>query len=358
MDMRRAVARALVGFGFFLAVLAAVAAAQGQEPCCRSWTPAMTGGPASHQPHVLTMRWLGTMNVELTYRGQVILLSAYFDPRGKGQLDIGLTAGQVARVDALFFGHEHLDHTKDGAAIAKKTGAPVFGNMATIARFRSEGVPESQLRVVNSGDLYQFEGFTVQPFRMLHSDVGELTEDYWGHTPGFWATAYGAIDSWNLGLMKQLQALGDNLPPPALACPASPPVPHASAPLPGPIDYAYLFTFDDDFRFVYYDSMNWSVLDEAKSLMQQIGGSVDVAMSGYAGPGPQHAVPYAMPAVKLFNPRYWLPGHHDALSIVGHQPLLPMFYQIRKDLPGTEPVFLEMGQPLCFDVHRHVRIGG
>ena len=98
--------------------------------------------------------------------------------------------------------------------------------------------------------------------------------------------------------------------------------------------------------------------------MQQIGGSVDVATSAYTGFGPQFAVPYALPAVKLFNPRDWFPGHHDALTtlsagvwqpVTGDMPLLPMFYQIRKDMPGTEPVFLEMKQPLCFDVHTHAR---
>jgi hypothetical protein len=352
--------RFLIGLGFFLVASATGTAGQAPDRACQNWTPAVVGGLVSLKPHVLTMRWLGTSNVELTYQGQVILLSAYFDARGKGQLDIGVTPDQVVRVDALFFGHQHIDHTKDGAVIAKETGAPVYGNQKTIDLFRSQGVPERQLNVVTSGSRYHFKGFTVEPFQMLHGDYGELTDDYWGHSPEFWATANGAIWPWHLGLMKQLQALADNVPPPAIACPPNPPLPWPVKPVPTDwVEYAYLFTFDDDFRFIYYDSMNWLVPDEATSFMEQIGGSVDVATSGYQGPGPQHAVPYALPAIKLFNARYWFPAHHDALPpIAGDQALLPLFYQIRKDMPGTEPAFLEMKQPLCFDVQTHVKLGG
>jgi hypothetical protein len=327
-----------------------------QSPCV-SWVPAMLGGPISHNPNLLTIRWLGTVNFELTYQGQVILGSAYFDPRGKGQLDIGITPDQVIRADVMFFGHEHGDHTKDGATIAKKTGAVMYGNQATINLFRSQGVPENQLKVVKSGDVYHFKGFTVKPFRMLHSSIGALSESYYGHTPEFWSTAYGAITPWSLGLIKQLQALEDNVPPPTIACPPNPPQPYPTIPLPGPEEYAYLFTFDNDFRFIFYDSLNWLILDEAKLFMQRIGGSVDVATSGFQGPGPQFAVPYALPAIKLFNPRYWFPGHHDPAAGNNHMPLLPMFYQIRKDMPGTEPIFLEYKQPLCFDVHKHIKLG-
>jgi hypothetical protein len=354
----------LIGVSVFLMVSSAGAVGAGPERACQSWTPAMIGGPVSHKPHELTIRWLGTSNVELTYRGQVILLSAFFDPRVPGLRDIGITADQVVRADAMFFGHEHFDHTRNGATIATRTGARVFGNLATYNLLAGAGVPATQLNLVNSGDVYHFTGFTVQPFRMLHSQVGQLAEDYWGRTPVFWATAYGALAPWYSGFMKQQQALNLNQPPPPMTCPpppplTCPPVPPVPATMPssGPVDYAYLFTFDDDFRFIYYDSMNWLIEDEAELFMQQIGGSVDVATSGYSGFGSQIAVPYALPAIKLFNPRYWFPGHHDALPpAIDDQPLLPMFYQIRKDVPDTEPVFLEMKQPLCFDVKKHVKL--
>ena len=91
---------------------------------CTDMTPAVVGGPAAKSHDLLTWRWLGEANIELTFRGQVILLSAYFDvnPREPKVLD----PSEIKKVDALFLGHAHGDHMSDAAQVARQTGAKVY----------------------------------------------------------------------------------------------------------------------------------------------------------------------------------------------------------------------------------------
>jgi len=65
---------------------------------CTSLTPAAVGGPMPPEG-IATLRWLGTTNFELAYRGQVILLDTYYD-RGPRNRPIGFTPADVKRADA------------------------------------------------------------------------------------------------------------------------------------------------------------------------------------------------------------------------------------------------------------------
>src|SRR5205085_3436397 len=53
--------------------------AQANEPGCHSPTLVSTGGEFPSNPRTLAIRWTGFSNFELVYKGQVILLDAYFD---------------------------------------------------------------------------------------------------------------------------------------------------------------------------------------------------------------------------------------------------------------------------------------
>ena len=80
-------------------------------------TPAMLGGPAERNPDILTLRWLGTANYELTIGGRVILLDCFYDrgPRGR---PLGFGPEDVVRADEIFIGHPHYDHISDAASVA------------------------------------------------------------------------------------------------------------------------------------------------------------------------------------------------------------------------------------------------
>ena len=61
---------------------------------CESVKPAAAGGPVPHDDEKLVVRWLGTTNYEISYRGQVLLFDTYFD-RGPRNRPIGLLSAQV-----------------------------------------------------------------------------------------------------------------------------------------------------------------------------------------------------------------------------------------------------------------------
>src|SRR5476651_1597147 len=78
------------------------------EAACTRLIPAAMGGPLPKNKDVIVLRWLGTANYELAYRGRVFLLDAYFD-RGPRNRPTGIVPNEVRRTDAIFLGHAHFD---------------------------------------------------------------------------------------------------------------------------------------------------------------------------------------------------------------------------------------------------------
>jgi hypothetical protein len=305
-----------------------------KEHVCKSWTPAMVGGPVAHGKDLLTLRWMSEANVELSYKNQVILLSAYYDKGPDNPRFVELD--KVRRADAIFLGHAHGDHMTEAARFALQTGATVYGHYTATDAAIAQGVPSGQTRQVLNGDVFQFDGFTVEAIHIWHSGLGTAVQ-----TPPDVLTAYRALDN----LLKD--------PPSAeqLAWKAT----YTGAGAGGPVVteqgvFAYLFTFGKDFRFIYYDSANPTLLPEIVAAMERIGGKTDIATLAYAGGPEKYAIPYDMPEIKLFNPKYFFPSHNYPTYLMDPNPL---FREIRKELPGTTPLFLEPGQPLCFSVTGH-----
>ena len=146
---------------------------------CRSWTPAMVGGPAAQGKDLLSVRWIEGPNMELTYKNQVILLSAYFD-RGPDFEMLTVNPKDVKRADAIFLGHGHGDHMLDAARIAVQTGAKIYAQKVTIDLLTEVGeVPPDQLVTVTAGDTFYFNGFKVEAVHVYHSgkDRGLPGED-------------------------------------------------------------------------------------------------------------------------------------------------------------------------------------
>ena len=96
------------------------------DPACSAATLVATGGPAPRSPTTLAIRWTGFSNFELAYKGNVLLLDAYFD-RGAVYPPLGFSAEDVRRADAILIGHGHVDHMADAASVAARTGATVVG---------------------------------------------------------------------------------------------------------------------------------------------------------------------------------------------------------------------------------------
>ena len=148
---------------------------------CTNMTPAVAGGPIAHSDSLLTWRWLGNANIELTYKGQVILFSAYFDrgPRNPHPIN----AADVTHVDALFLGHAHGDHMSDAAQVAQQTGTKVYAPKFAYEKLMEQGVPATQVHYVQTGEVYHFKGFTVEAIHINHSGINGLPPAPQGPTP-------------------------------------------------------------------------------------------------------------------------------------------------------------------------------
>ena len=148
---------------------------------CLSVTPAVAGGPVARSSDLLTWRWLGNANIEFTYKGQVILFSAYFDRGPRNPHPI--SAADVTRVDALFLGHAHGDHMSDAAQVAQQTGAKVYAPKFAYEKLMEQGVPATQVHYVQTGEVYQFKGFKVEAIHINHSGINGPPPAPQGPTP-------------------------------------------------------------------------------------------------------------------------------------------------------------------------------
>lgn len=314
--------------------------AQPHDPACSSERLTSTGGPGPQNPHTLVVRWTGFSNFELTYKGKVILLDAYFD-RGKNYPPLGFSAADVKKADAIIIGHGHFDHMSDAASVGMRTGATLVGAALTTDVLKSESVPESQIRTVTGkgNELLNFEGFTVQPILALHGQPDK-------HVTEVMEGAYNSLISKSSyddeAEEKAIRARGTF--DPRLVTEGT---------------IAYLITLDDGFRIMYRDS-GGHVTDYEKAAMQKIAG-VDLAIVALSAdvlnvPTEQQALENA----GIYNPDVFMPAHHDG-ALRGHMPLWratePVFQALKDNDPNLVTVSRGYREPTCFNTEINIENG-
>ncbi|HVN97907.1 MAG TPA: MBL fold metallo-hydrolase [Syntrophorhabdaceae bacterium] len=307
------------------------------------WTSATVGKSIPEAQNLLTIRWWGTANFELTYGNQVILLGAYFD-RGPRNRPTGIKVDQISKVDAVFLGHAHFDHMSDATQVARQTGASVYGHRIVVDTLLTQGLPSSQTKLVNNGDIFQFDDFVVEAFHVLHSNTPgtppELPEDAQAAFKNLVSVAHGTPTIEEEAAEAAILSRG-SWDPDILSNGV----------------FAYLFTFGDDFRFIYHDSACCVVTEEAKAIMERIGGKADIATIAYQGGPQQFAVPYGMPELRLFHPSFFIPNHHDEIKgAYFDMATEPLFEAIRHEWNHIAPISLLYGEPVYFDVHSHAMV--
>lgn len=289
--------------------------------------PACVGGRMPADEDTLILRWLGTANVEFSYRGQVILADAFID-RGPRNLPIGIDMPQIHRVDALFIGHGHYDHMSDAADIALKTGAKVFAPPYAYEKLLSQGLPADQIRLVTDGDVYSFNGFTVQAVPAQHGD--------------FPPHVAKICEAGNLAMpaTEEIKNRED-----AILMRGA-----WDADIITKGTFAYLFTFGDGFRVIIRDSTG-PITRSERVLMERIG-KTDIALVAYQALAfAQLQVPATLPIVKLYHPKTFIPIHHDALTPFAlDMGVGPLFMAIRDEMPGTKSIFPLYLEPYSFNV--------
>jgi L-ascorbate metabolism protein UlaG (beta-lactamase superfamily) len=304
----------------------APATATSTSDACRSLVPAALGG-AVPPPPVVALRWLGTANYELAYGDQVFLLDTFYD-RGPRFRPIGFGVDQVRRADAILIGHAHWDHISDVAAVARQTRAPVIGAPVTIETALKLGVPAAQTRVVKSGDVLPFKGFTVEAILAQHSTLAP-------EVVGAFRTAIDIA----AGKPTEEQAKGEQE---VLARGSTDPRVIKEGTI------AFLFTFDNGFRLIWRNSAG-PITDSERAVMQRIGGKTDLAIVAYMGQYvASRQLAATMPIVELYNPRIFLPAHHDEIPglfpDIGIEPLLMAVRD--KGARAYSPLYRE---PICID---------
>jgi len=297
---------------------------------CTSIVPASMGGPVPRDDKVV-LRWLGCSNYELSYRGQVLLFDAYYD-RGPRNRPIGLLPDQVTRADAIFLGHGHFDHMSDAASIGVRLNIPIVGGPPTSDKLAEQGVPDKLNKRVTGqgGERFNFRGFHVDAVLGHHSVLA-------GPSLADFRTAI-------------TDEIGDPTPEEAAAeakilarGTSSPDVITIGT-------IAFFVTFNNGFRLVWLDSAG-PITDFEREYMARIR-RTDVAIVAYQGHFVQETqIPPTFSLVQLFNPRYYLPAHHDEIAgIFFDMGIEPLFLTFREQMPrvkGVSPLYRE---PVCFNV--------
>lgn len=316
-----------------------------QEPACQTTKIASAGGPMPKNQNVAVLRYLGTANYALEYRDQVILFDVFFS-RVKPARPLGVLPEEFTRANAIFIGHGHWDHIADVPVVAKNTGAKVYGGPPSTAYAVKVGVPENQTVTVKNGDVFTFNGFTVQAIQGLHSlgrpaPVGKMMDLYEETLPEL--IGYTQTEP-EKAQWKKLQSSGAG----------GPDISRIGT-------YTYLITFDNGFKIVYTDTAG-PTTDFQKEMMAKIGGSSDVAIIAYAGRfNAQRQNQESLPLIKMFNPRVVLPSHHEDESGVGahfDMPIYPLAMAVRDEIKGAQTIAPLYLSPICFDtVSKDVFVG-
>ena len=300
-------------------------------PGCRSLTPAAIGGPLPPEG-ILAIRWLGTTNFELVYSSEIVLLDAYYD-RGPRNRTIGFGPRDVKRASEIFVGHAHFDHMADAAAVGIQTGAPVIGAPTVTDTAISLGLPNKQAVTVRGGEVLKYKGFTVEAILARHSTLDPAILDAFRKAI---ATAAGAPTSEEAAAEAAIVKRGTFDPKVITE---------------GTI--AYLFTFDNGFKLIFRNSAG-PITDAERAVLKRIGGKTDVAIVGYIGQYlAKRQIAATLPIIQLYNPRLYLPAHHDEIAgtfiDIG---LEPLFMAIREELPETSFLSPLYREPVCLDIRK------
>ena len=108
--------------------------------------------PSAKSDSRVSVRWLGTAGFEIRAAGTTVLIDPYVTRARLRDCvlrplvpDLAEIARITPQADAIVVGHSHFDHAMDVPAIARRTGATVYGSKSAVALCRASLVPESKL---------------------------------------------------------------------------------------------------------------------------------------------------------------------------------------------------------------------
>lgn len=315
----------LAGSG--LLILAGAALAADIPEACNSYKPAVTGGPMpSAASDTVVIRWLGNANFEFAYKGKVYLFDAYFDRTPRAH-NVGFTAADVSKADAIFVSHAHFDHISDVGTIARQTGAPVVGAPITAEIAKKLGVPEQQIVVAKGGETMKFGDATAEIALAQHSTIQPGLTDIYASLYQNDSPPYSEDEKKELARVRSLGTFDPKV------------ITEGTL--------AYALVLPSGFKAVLIGSAG-PITPGVRALADKLG-PVDVAIVAYQ----VHAVAdtqiaYTWPFIELFKPKLFLPAHHDANPPAWVDlGLEPLFDRIRATMPSTAFLAPLYRSPIC-----------
>jgi L-ascorbate metabolism protein UlaG (beta-lactamase superfamily) len=302
--------------------LALAGAAMAAEPACQTLKPALIGGPVpAATSDTMVIRWLGTANYEVGYKGKVFLFDTFYERPGRTR-PIGFTVAQVKRADVIFIGHAHYDHISDIAAVARQTGALVVGAPITIATAIKLGVAEKQTKAVNDGDSLTFGPVKVWVALARHSTIQDgLTAAH-----------------------RQMYAVDELEPESAEMTAHDKEIAAKGTFVPDVIDkgtMAFALVLPNGFSLVDFDTAG-PMTDGDRALAKRIGRADVLTVPYQPHPVAERQVRDSWPFIETFNPKVVLPTHHDAIwnawLDLGLQPLREKLRDERPDVKFVDPL--------------------
>jgi L-ascorbate metabolism protein UlaG (beta-lactamase superfamily) len=314
----------LAGAG--LLILAGAALAADIPEACNSYKPAVTGGPMpSAESDTVVIRWLGNANFEFAYKGKVYLFDAYFDRTPRAH-NVGFTAADVSKADAIFVSHAHFDHISDIGALARQTGAPVVGAPITAEIAKKLGVPEKHV-VAKGGETMKFGDATAEIALAQHSTIQPGLTDIYASLYQNDSPPYSEDERKELARVRSLGTFDPKV------------ITEGTL--------AYALVLPSGFKAVLIGSAG-PITPGVRALAEKLG-PVDVAIVAYQ----VHAVAdtqiaYTWPFIELFKPKLFLPAHHDANPPAWVDlGLEPLFDRIRATMPSTAFLAPLYRSPIC-----------
>src|SRR2546425_949103 len=303
--------------------------AQSSDPACQDRTLVSTGGQFPRNPQTLAVRWTGFSNFELAYKGQVILLDAYFD-RGSIFPSLGFKAADIKRANVILIGHGHHDHMSDAASVAIRTGAVVVGAALTAEKLLVQKVDPKQVRTVTGTghEELKFQYFTVEPILGRHGApppdiVAPFNQALQRTTPR--PTPEQAAE--------QLAIRARGISDPRVVSEGT---------------IAYLITFDDGFRVMYRDS-GGTVTEYEKAAMARVE-RVDIAIGAIpASVLPALTSQQALEYIRTYKPDVYMPAHHDGSINELWRATEPIFQTLKDENPKIVTISKGYREPTCFD---------
>jgi len=297
------------------------------KDACDSTVPALTGGPmlpASSETAVV--RWLGNANYEIAFGGKIYLLDTFYDRVSRSR-PIGFTVADVKKADVIFLSHGHFDHMSDVVPVARQTGAKVVGAPITIETAIKLGLPPEQAIIAKGGEVLKFGDLTVHVALARHSTIQDgLVEAY----ANVYKIETRADTPEEAAHTKEVRSRGT----------FSPDVIDKGT-------LAFGLVLRNGFKIVGVGSAG-PITDGDRRMAQELG-PADIAIVAYQPHAvAERQIPDTMALIELFQPRLFLPAHHDhSFGVWLDLGVEPLFAKLRDDMPDTKFVAPLYRSPIC-----------